>query len=152
MRLPEEKSVPAMVGRFFLVHQWEAIINFITAILGSMSEKNKTILIKANEAVSKGDYEGFLEYCTQDVKWIFIGDQILNGKKEVRKYMLSEYIVPPKFDVSNLIAEGDYVTAIGNITLTNAEGVSHHYSYCDVWKFRDWKMDELQAFVIEQKK
>lgn len=117
-----------------------------------MSEKNKTILIKANEAVSKGDYEGFLEYCTQDVKWIFIGDQILNGKEEVRKYMLSEYIVPPKFDVNNLIAEGDYVTAIGNITLTNAEGVSHHYSYCDVWKFRDGKMDELQAFVIEQKK
>lgn len=117
-----------------------------------MSEKNKTILIKANEAVSKGDYEGFLEYCTQDVKWIFIGDQILNGKEEVRKYMLSEYIVPPKFDVSNLIAEGDYVTAIGNVTLPNAAGVSLHYSYCDVWKFRDGKMDELQAFVIEDKK
>ncbi|HZG23738.1 MAG TPA: nuclear transport factor 2 family protein [Chitinophagaceae bacterium] len=116
-----------------------------------MSENNKTILIKANEAVSKGDYEGFLEYCTEDTKWIFIGDQILNGKKEVRKWMLTEYIVPPRVDVTNLIAENDYVTALGQITLINEKGVSVQYCYCDVWKFRDGKMAELTAFVIEPK-
>jgi ketosteroid isomerase-like protein len=116
-----------------------------------MSENNKTILIKANEAVSKGDYEGFLEYCTEDTKWIFIGDQILNGKKEVRKWMLTEYIVPPRVYVTNLIAENDYVTALGQITLINEKGVSVQYCYCDVWKFRDGKMAELTAFVIEPK-
>ena len=116
-----------------------------------MSENNKTILIKANEAVSKGDYEGFLEYCTEDTKWIFIGDQILNGKKEVRKWMLTEYIVPPRVDVTNLIAENDYVTALGQITLINEKGVSVQYCYCDVWKFRDGKLAELTAFVIEPK-
>jgi ketosteroid isomerase-like protein len=116
-----------------------------------MSENNKTILIKANEAVSKGDYEGFLEYCTEDTKWIFIGDQILNGKKEARKWMLTEYIVPPRVDVTNLIAENDYVTALGQITLINEKGVSVQYCYCDVWKFRDGKMAELTAFVIEPK-
>lgn len=107
--------------------------------------------MKANDAVSKGDYEGFLEYCTEDTKWIFIGDQILNGKKEVRKWMLTEYIVSPKFDVKNLIAENDYVTALGQITLINEKGVSVQFCYCDVWKFRDGKMAELRAFVIEPK-
>lgn len=114
-----------------------------------MTENNKTILIKANEAVSKGDYEGFLQYCTEDTKWTFVGDQVLEGKNEVRKWMLTEYIVPPKFDVTNLIAENEYVTALGQITLINGKGASVQYSYCDVWKFRDGKMAELTAFVIE---
>ena len=114
-----------------------------------MKENNKAILMKANEAVAKGNYEGFLEYCTEDTKWTFIGDQILNGKEEVRKWMLTEYLEPPKFEVRNLIAENDYLTAVGQITLINEKGVSVQYYYCDVWKFRDGKMHELTAFVIE---
>jgi hypothetical protein len=47
-----------------------------------MTENNKTISIKANEAVSKKDYEAFLHYCTEDTKWILIGDQVLKEKKE----------------------------------------------------------------------
>ena len=116
-----------------------------------MTENNKSILIKANEAVSNGDYEGFLAYCTEDTKWIFVGDQVLEGKEEVRKWMLTEYTVPPKFDLKTLIAENDYVTALGQITLINEQGVGVQYCYCDVWKFRDGKMHELTAFVIEPK-
>jgi uncharacterized protein len=115
-----------------------------------MTEKNKSILIQANEAVSKGDYEGFLEYCTEDTKWTFVGEQTLHGKAAVRKWMLAEYKVPPKFDVRNLIAENEYVTALGQITLIN-KGESVEYWYCDVWKFRDGKMAELTAFVIQPK-
>ena len=116
-----------------------------------MTENNKIILIKANEAVSKGDYEGFLQYCTEDTKWMFVGDQVLKGKKAVRTWMLTQYIEPPKFDVKNLISENDYVTALGQITMINEKGASVQYCYCDVWKFRDGKMAELTAFVIEPK-
>ncbi|WP_318342876.1 nuclear transport factor 2 family protein [Flagellimonas baculiformis] len=116
-----------------------------------MTEANKIILQKANEAVSKGDYEEFLQYCTEDTKWIFVGDQILNGKEAVRKWMLTEYIEPPQNEVKHLIAENDYLTAMGQITVMNESGKSIQYSYCDVWKFRDGKMAELMAFVIEHK-
>ena len=116
-----------------------------------MIENNKILLMKANEAVSKGDYEGFLQYCTEDTKWTFVGDQVLEGKNEVRKWMLTEYRVPPKFDVKSMIAENEYVTALGQITLINEKGASVQYSYCDVWKFRDGKMAQLTAFVIELK-
>ena len=114
-----------------------------------MTDTNKIILQKANEAVSKGDYEEFLQYCTDDTKWIFVGDQMLNGKEAVRKWMYNEYIEPPQNDVENLIAENDYLTAIGKITVMTENGKSITYSYCDVWKFRDGKMAELMAFVIE---
>jgi len=116
-----------------------------------MSEKNKAILEEANAAVTEGDYEKFLSFCTYDTKWIFVGDQTLTGKEAVRRYMAETYIEPPKFMVANLIAEGDFVTALGEITLKDKDGKETHYSYCDNWRFRDGKMNELKAFVIEIK-
>ncbi|MCL4410645.1 MAG: nuclear transport factor 2 family protein, partial [Gammaproteobacteria bacterium] len=55
----------------------------------------------------------------------------------------------PEFNVINLIAENDFVTAIGEITMKERDGKDTHYSYCDVWRFRDGKMIELRAFVIK---
>jgi ketosteroid isomerase-like protein len=113
-----------------------------------MSLNNKATLIKANEAVTKGDNEGFLSFCTDDTEWIFVGDKILKGMEAVRQYMAAAYIEPPKFMVENLIAEGDFVTALGKISMKNDDGKMADYSYCDVWRFRDGKMAELKAFVI----
>jgi ketosteroid isomerase-like protein len=48
-----------------------------------------------------------------------------------------------------MIAEGDFVTAVGEITSTDDAGKATRHAYCDVWRFRDGKMAELQAFVIE---
>ena len=57
---------------------------------------------------------------------------------------------PPKFRVESLVAEGDFVVAIDQINLKNAEGVPVDYSYCDVWLLRDGKLHELKAFVVEE--
>lgn len=110
---------------------------------------NKEILQKANEAVTKGDNEGFLSYCTDDTLWTFVGEQTLHGKEAVRQYMATAYLEPPTFQVENLIAEGEFVTAIGKISMKNEDGKMIDYSYCDVWRFRGGKMAELKAFVIQ---
>jgi ketosteroid isomerase-like protein len=115
-----------------------------------MAENNKIILQKANEAVSKGNYEEFLHYCSDDTKWTFVGDKVLNGKEAVRKWIFNEYIEPPKNDVISLIAENDLLTATGQIEVMDENGYNIKYSYCDVWRFRDGKMAELTAFVIER--
>jgi ketosteroid isomerase-like protein len=111
---------------------------------------NKAILEKANAAITAGDYEGFLSFCTDDTEWTFVGDQTLRGKEAVRQYMATEYVEPPKFMVENLIAEGDFVTALGKISMKDESGRIVDYTYCDVWRFRDGKMAELKAFVIEK--
>jgi uncharacterized protein (TIGR02246 family) len=116
-----------------------------------MSERNKAILKQANAAVVRGDYEEFLSHCTEDVKWIFVGDKTLEGKEAVRRYMDSTYIEPPRFAVAQLIAEDDFVTAIGDIDITDETGKTVHSAYCDVWRIRDGKLAELRAFVIEIK-
>jgi len=114
-----------------------------------MSENNKAILEKANAAIIKGDNEGFLSFCADDTEWTFVGDKTLRGKEAVRQWMATTYMEPPKFMVANLIAEGDFVTALGNITMKDEDGKDAHYSYCDVWRFNDGKIFELTAFVIK---
>ncbi|MES2810045.1 MAG: nuclear transport factor 2 family protein [Bacteroidota bacterium] len=113
-----------------------------------MNIDNKTILQTANARVTAGDNEGFLYYCTDDITWNFIGDQTLTGKEAVRRYMAETYIEPPTFNVEHLIAEGDFVTVTGKISLKDKTGKFINYSYCDVWRFENGKMAELKAFVI----
>ncbi|WP_298741486.1 nuclear transport factor 2 family protein [uncultured Chitinophaga sp.] len=109
---------------------------------------NKAVLEKANAAITRGDYEGFLSFCTEDTTWTFVGEQTLKGKEAVRRYMATAYKEPPKFTVTNLIAEGEFVTALGHITIKDEDGGEVLYLYCDVWEFREGKMAELKAFVI----
>ena len=114
-----------------------------------MSENNKAILEAANAAIAKGNYEGFLSFCADDTEWTFVGDRTLNGKEAVRQWMATTYIEPPTFRVAHFIAEGDFVTALGDITMKDEDGKAADYSYCDIWRFRDGKIVELRAFVIK---
>jgi ketosteroid isomerase-like protein len=63
--------------------------------------------------------------------------------------MITEYVEPPLNIVANLIAEGDFVTAVGDLTIKDEDGKAAHYSDCDVWRFRGGRMVELRAFVIK---
>lgn len=115
-----------------------------------MVAQHKSILLKGNAAISAGDHEGFLALCTEDTLWEFVGDRTLKGKDAVRAYMAETYLEPPKFNVSELIAEGNFVTAIGEIELKDKDGHWTSYWYCDVWRFEGNQMAELRGFVIEK--
>ena len=114
-----------------------------------MAKSNKLILEQANEAIIKGDHEGFLSYCTDDTKWTFVGDQTLTGKDSVRRWMRVNYKEPPSFNVTKLIEGEDFVIALGDILVKDEDGKEGWHKYCDVWRFKDGKMAELKAFVIK---
>lgn len=114
-----------------------------------MNKDPKSILKKANAAITAGDYDGFLAYCTDDTIWNFIGEQVLNGKQEVREYMAQTYQEPPKFKVEKLISDENHVVAMGEISLKNADGEYTSYSYCDFWELKADKLHELKAYVLE---
>jgi uncharacterized protein len=113
-----------------------------------MSDRNKAILKKGNAAIAEGNYEGFLSLCTEDTEWTFVGDTILKGKEAVRQWMAKTYLKPPTVTVTHLIAEGDFLTATGDVTMTDKDGTETRYAYCDIWRFRGEEMVELKAFVI----
>lgn len=123
----------------------------VTARIPSQASpgRNKAILEKANAAIKQGNHEGFLASCTEDTEWTFVGGQTLRGKEAVRQWMAATYTEPPHFAVDHLIAEGEFVVALGEIMTRGEDGKERPSSYCDVWRFRDGKMAGLRAFVVE---
>lgn len=115
-----------------------------------MSTTHKETLEKANAAIAAGDFEGFLALCTEDTEWTFVGDSMIRGKDAVRQWMKSTYKEPPRFKVDRMIAEAEFVAALGEITLKDEDGAETRHAYCDVWHFRDGKMAGLRAFVVEK--
>jgi uncharacterized protein len=113
-----------------------------------MSEKNKTVLKKANAEIARGNIEGFLSFCADDISWTAVGEGTLQGKEAVRQWMEKAYVEPPRFTLAHLIAEDDFVAALGDITVKDKDGKSTENAYCDVWRFRDGMMAELKAFVV----
>ena len=114
-----------------------------------MSERHKHILERANAASRAGDVEGFLQNCTEDTVWTFVGEQTLVGKGAVRAWLNDAYKTPPEFEVYRMVAEGDFLTAIGEIVLVDENGKGARHAYCDVWSFRDGLLDTLHAFVVK---
>jgi ketosteroid isomerase-like protein len=112
---------------------------------------NQEVLTTANAAIATGDYEGYLAFCAENSTWTFEGEQQLIGKEAIRQYMKRTYRTPPVFTTDKMIGSEDHVIAMGMITLLNAQGRPTKYSYCDVWRFKDGKMIELNAYVVEAK-
>ena len=59
-----------------------------------MSQINKQLLLQGNAAIARGDHEAFLDLCTHDIQWEFVGEQTLNGKQAVSDYMAANYQTP----------------------------------------------------------
>ena len=114
-----------------------------------MSARNKEIVEKVNAAFARGDIEGFLSFCTDDVTFAMVGDKTSKGKDAIRSWMASGPKEPPSITVDDAIAEGDIAMARGNMTMKNKEGKPESYAYCDVYRFRGGQIAELTAYVIK---
>ena len=116
-----------------------------------MSQKNKDTVKKVNDSFLEGNFEGFLNYCTDDVQWTIVGDVSNRGKETIRQWMNSMGDQePPKFTVIDpVIADGDFVAARGDMTMKDKDGNEGQYSYCDIYRFSGDKIAELTSFVVK---
>jgi uncharacterized protein (TIGR02246 family) len=112
-----------------------------------MSARNKAVVEQINQAFARNDVDGFLSHCTEEMTWTMVGHEPVRGKDAIRKWMAQAPPEPPQFTVDTVVAEGDLVTVIGDMTM-NENGAAVPYSYCDVWRFEGGKAVELKAFVI----
>ncbi len=115
-----------------------------------MSEKNKEIVEKANALLAEGKTEEFLLLCADDVEWTILAETPSNmkGREAIRKFMASSQGQdPPKFTVDNVIADGEFVVANGDMTMKSKEGETVPYAYCDMYTFEDGKIAELRTFM-----
>lgn len=116
-----------------------------------MSEKNKEIIEKVNNAFAEGNTEGFLSFCVEDVEWGMVGDKSFKGKQAIREFMSSHSGEAPEFTVDQMIAEGETVVCWGGMTMKEENGESFPYSYCDIYQLRNEEIVRLQSFVVKHK-
>lgn len=107
---------------------------------------NQDTFIKANKALAEGNYDEFITYCTEDIKWEKVGESNFHGKVELLRYISSAYdgLV---FTTENYIKEKDFVVELGQIVFEK-NGESKNSSYCDVWNFKDGLIRQVTSFVI----
>ena len=117
-----------------------------------MSEKNREIVEKANALLADGKTEEFLLLCAEDIEWTLLAEtpSTMKGREAIRAFMASsskECSEPPKFTVDNVIAEGEFVVANGDMAMTSKEGETVPYAYCDIYRFQNGKIAELRTFI-----
>jgi uncharacterized protein len=117
-----------------------------------MSANNKKIVNEVNDAFTNNRVEDFLKHCADDVVWRMIGEKTTNGVKAVREWMAQmKDAEPPKFTVDEIIAEGDSVVCRGDMTMKDKDGVEGKYAYCDIYRFANDKIKNLDSYVVKIK-
>lgn len=115
-----------------------------------MSEKNKELIQKINEAFAKGDVDVFSEYLSDDTRWNIIGISTIIGKSRIMNAMeMKELESLPVVTVKNVVAEGDSVVVESTGKATRKVGPPYNASYCDVYRLKDGKIEEFTTYVIE---
>jgi len=115
-----------------------------------MSEKNKEIVEKANALLAESKTEEFLLLCAEDVEWTLLADtpSKMKGRIAIAEFMASSQgQESPNFTIDNVIADGEFVVANGDMTMKTKEGETVPYAFCDMYTFKDGKIAELLTFI-----
>lgn len=112
----------------------------------------KELVKTVNATFERGDTEGFLAHCAEEINWTMAGEKTVSGKSAIREWMgQMEGCEPPVIRVASLIAEGDGVVCTGDMDMKAADGPTEKYDYCDVYRFDGDKIAELTSFVVKAK-
>ncbi len=101
-------------------------------------QENKELIKKGYEAFAAGDVETVMSLFDDDVEWVQPGESVVSGtfhgKTEVMEYMgrLAEKSLTVK--LKRMIADGDTVVAITDVTVDGETGED-----ADVFTIRDGK-------------
>jgi ketosteroid isomerase-like protein len=108
-----------------------------------MSTKNKELVKKINDALSKGNTEFVIAHLADDITWNIVGMPAVNGKSEFLKTMKMMVIESfPDIAVKNIIAEGDYV-------VVESTGKNLDNSFCDIYHLKNEKIWELTTYIVD---
>jgi ketosteroid isomerase-like protein len=114
-----------------------------------MPVENKKLIQKINEAFTSGNIDFVLAHLEENIKWNIIGMPAITGKnnflKAVKMFELGNF---PSANIKNIIAEGEYIVVESTMeTSDNVQTCSP--AYCDIYRFRDGKIQELTTYVVD---
>jgi ketosteroid isomerase-like protein len=123
-----------------------------------MSEQNVAVIQQAYAAFGRGDVDGILDLCTDNVVWEgVIGASanvpqrgIRHGKAEVREFFrqVAESVTFQRFEPREFIAQGDRVVVLGFYAGTpTSTGKKHESDWVMVFRLTGGKVSEFREFT-----
>lgn len=112
----------------------------------------KKIVRHVNQAFNEGRLEGFLDHCTDDVRWTMVGKEPLTGKPAISDFM--GQMKPGntmEISIRNIIAEGNLVACDGTMRMNNSGGSPYNGAFCDIYLFDGDRIAELHSYVVDFK-
>lgn len=111
----------------------------------------KELIRDLNIAFGENNQEKILEFMADDIEWVFVGKQIMNGKEEVAKFL--ETMGDDKAEeliLDTIVTHGDEAAADGVLKYPKFA-----IAFCDIYKFtghdKDSKIQRLTSYAIELK-
>lgn len=110
----------------------------------SDTEQNKEIIRRGYEAFAAGDVETVMSLFDDNIEWVQPGGSVLSGtyhgKGEVGGFLAKLAEKPVQVRVDGLIAEGDVVVALTDLSVGGERGHD-----ADVFTLRDGKTVRVQV-------
>jgi uncharacterized protein len=103
---------------------------------------------KISEEFARGNVEFAAAHLAEDIKWNILGSSPIIGKQhvlEVSKMLQLESF--PVITIKNIVTEGNYVVIESTGKATTKSGKPYNQTYCDVFYFKNEKLQELTTYL-----
>lgn len=115
-----------------------------------MSDKYRQIIEDVNAAFMRGDNEGFLDLCSDDLVWMIAGESAVRGKSAIREFLAQgSNCEPPEFSAEKILVDGESGACYGEMTMKEKDGPAADYHFCDVYTFKHGKVSELRTYIVK---
>ena len=108
-----------------------------------MSARNKHLINKVIDAISRENINSYLDYLADDIKWNIVGMPVIVGKKEfletIKELRLENF---NSSKIKNIVAEGEFV-----VVESSAKTAGNYF--CDIYQLGDEKILGLTSYIID---
>ena len=121
-----------------------------------MPISNKKIVERFLDEFTRRNYESYIKYLADDVKWNIVGMPPINGKQNFLEAL--EVMEMCQFSIkginssagreSHIIAEGDFVVIENQDYLVNKDK-RYEPAHCDIYRINQGKIKEVTTYMVD---
>lgn len=109
----------------------------------------KNFLKELQIALAKHEIDFCLEWITDDIVWEIVGEQLIQGKDDVEKWLEKKRDQKvEKLTIHNIITHGNTAALNATLTLNDQQKIN----FCDVYNFRGFgknaKIKSITSYVV----
>jgi len=115
-----------------------------------MSTSNKRLVEKVLEMFANNNYDEYLNYLDENIKWNIIGMPVISGKMEflkaVKSLELENFI---SSNIKNIISDSEFVVIESNGGNNEQKEKPDIPAYCNIYRLKNGKICELTSYIVD---